>query len=133
MKKVSKEMKILLGSILIVFGIFFIYTFVAGSGSSSGGGGQQIFGGKISSTTKCTCPASAGSTAVMISAGGTNAQFSGTYLQTTATKLIGKSQITSNKNIIGNYSGGGTCMLVGDPCTEGPTITKGIITKAITN
>ena len=149
MSKISKQIKLLIASILVITGLF-VFSVVSGaggggsggagggsagaSGGSSGAGSEMIFGGKITSVIPCTCPSNVGSKVVVVTGGGLNGQFSGTYLKNQATISIGKSKILPSRNIIGKFVPGGICLMLSYPsCVPGPTITKGLIIKDATN
>ena len=103
MKNIFKKKKILIFSILILIG-FFTASYALAAGIS-------FFGGKITMVTKCTCNDDGGS-AVIIS--GFPAIFGGTYLYVPGvTQARGNRNVSSGRQIIGQYSPGN------DPCLVG--------------
>ena len=120
MKQVLKKKKILIFSVLILIGFFASFSVVLGAGFF-------WFGGRIASTTQCTC--SSGSQVSII---GYPSTFTGTYLYSPATQLRTGKGIPGGNMILGIYSPGGSCMMAGDPCTSLP-ITKGTMKIIGTN
>ncbi|MBP9816546.1 MAG: hypothetical protein KBD05_00750 [Candidatus Pacebacteria bacterium] len=93
-----------------------------------GGGKQTAFGGKVTTTTKCTC---ATSYTVFTVTG--ESEYSGNYLIGPTTKKYGGKKTSGSFNILGLYTAGGgsgQCqMYVGESCEEYQTIDKGLITE----
>ena len=122
MKHFLKKRKGLIFSVLILIVFFTSFSVVVGAGFS-------WFGGNITTVVQCTC--SPGSQ-VTIANTGHNAMFNGTYLYSPATIKMGGKGIPGGTQILGLYSPGGTCMMIGEPCTSLP-ITKGTMTIIGTN
>lgn len=122
MKYFFRDKKDLFFSLLIVFG-FFISTVSVAYGAS-----LPWFGGRIVSNIDCSC-----SFGQQITITGYPATFSGTYLYVPGeTQVKGKGNVISGKFILGKYSSGGECLLIGEPCYSIP-ITKGTMSVIGTN
>ena|ERR1035437_4053982 len=119
MNRISKEIKGLIISSLMLTGLFFSSTAFAG-----------FFGGHITDVKECTCGEGS---QVTIFGFGRNAKFKGTYLYLPSTRLMGKSRVISSRNIIGSYFSGGSCSVEeGNSCTSLP-ISKGTMKTVGTN
>ncbi|MFA6324824.1 MAG: hypothetical protein WCX46_01195 [Candidatus Paceibacterota bacterium] len=120
MKNLFKKKKVLFFSILILVG-FFTASFALAAGI-------PFFGGKIVSITNCTC--SEGSAVTIV---GYPSIFSGTYLYLPGSTMArGKGSVMSGKFIVGQYTPGGSCLLIGEPCIPSP-ISKGTMKLISTN
>lgn len=103
--------------------VFLVTIFSFFTQKKSEAGPMNVFGGRVTMKTACTC-----STGYQVTIQGSG-QSSGTYLEYPGTRIYSRNFISPGRNILGTYNPGGQCLVTGTPCVTLP-ITKGTINIA---